>query len=96
MTPTPPAQAADSVLENAARQIIEDLLRHIDRETCTHEETYRRGAIWEICTGCGAKWADDRGGKPEFKWPDCVEKARAFLDAAHPVANSRRITNEQP
>ncbi|HQS22751.1 hypothetical protein [Acidovorax sp.] len=78
-----PAQAqADSVQEDAALQLIADLVRHIDRETCTHEETHRGGAIWEICNSCGSMWADDKGGKPEFKWPDCVEKARAFLDAA--------------
>ena len=73
---------ADSVQEDAALQLIADLVRHIDRETCTHEETHRGGAIWEICNSCGSMWADDKGGKPEFKWPDCVEKARAFLDAA--------------
>ena len=76
------AQQADSVQEDAALQLIADLVRHIDRETCTHEETHRGGAIWEICDSCGSMWADDKGGKPEFKWPDCVEKARAFLDAA--------------
>ena len=75
-------QATDSVQEDAALQLIADLVRHIDRETCTHEETHRGGAIWEICNSCGSMWADDKGGKPEFKWPDCVEKARAFLDAA--------------
>ena len=73
---------AESVQEDAALQLIADLVRHIDRETCTHEETHRGGAIWEICNSCGSMWADDKGGKPEFKWPDCVEKARAFLDAA--------------
>jgi len=82
-TPQPsPTPQADSVQEDAALQLIADLVRHIDRETCTHEETHRGGAIWEICNSCGSKWADDKGGKPEFKWPDCVEKARAFLDAA--------------
>lgn len=61
------------------QSVMESLVRHIERETCTHEETYRGGAIWEICRGCGAQWADDEGGKPEFKWPECVETARAML-----------------
>lgn len=30
----------------------------------------------------GAKWADDEGGKPEFKWPKVVERAHAMLAAA--------------
>jgi hypothetical protein len=37
--------------------------------TCQHDSTYRGGVIWEICEGCGAKWADDRGGKPQWKDP---------------------------
>ena len=53
---------------------------HIEGITCTHESTHRGGAIWEICDDCGDKWADDRGGKPAFKWPECVEKARALLN----------------
>lgn len=59
--------------------VLADLVRHIEGQTCTHEETHRGGAIWEICDMCGMQWADDRGGKPEFKWPDCVERARAIL-----------------
>ena len=60
-------------------EVISKLLQHIERNTCEHEETYRGGAIWEICSVCGAKWADDEGGKPEFKWPDYVEDARKIL-----------------
>lgn len=60
-------------------KLIQDLLRHVERNTCEHEETYRGGAIWEICSMCGAKWADDEGGKPEFVWPDYVEKARKLI-----------------
>lgn len=58
---------------------LEKAVAHIERNTCLHEETYRGGAIWEICHQCGAKWADDEGGKPEFKWPEHVEQARALI-----------------
>ena len=67
-----PAEVTDAAL-------IRELVEHIERNTCTHEETHRGGAIWEICDACGAKWADDEGGRPEFKWPAVVEKARAIL-----------------
>ena len=39
------------------------------RNICTHEETFRGGGLWEICTSCGAKWADDRGGRPKYVEP---------------------------
>ena len=29
------------------------LLKRDVRNTCTHEETHRGGAIWEICDQCG-------------------------------------------
>ena len=63
----------------AVMEDIAGLVREVERNTCTHEETHRSGFIWEICDMCGAAWADDRGGKPEFKWPEVVEKARAVL-----------------
>lgn len=59
--------------------VIRRLVEHIERETCTHDETHRGGAIWEICDFCGQKWSDDRNPKPEFKWPQVVEDARAML-----------------
>lgn len=34
----------------------------------------------EICHGCGAKWADDEGGKPEWVDPPEWEQARAALN----------------
>jgi len=43
---------------------LRDVTEFAARNHCTHEETYRGGAIWEICSSCGAKWADDEGGKP--------------------------------
>lgn len=69
---------------NKAMELLRGLVSEIERQTCEHEETHRGGAIWEICDSCGAKWADDEGGKPEFEWPESVEKAREFL-AAHPA-----------
>lgn len=55
------------------------LLSRDERNTCTHEDTHRGGFLWEICGSCGAKWADDEGGKP--KWDDPPEwvAARAAL-----------------
>jgi hypothetical protein len=61
------------------RDLIASLVREIERNTCTHEETHRGGVIWEICDSCGAQWSDDRNPKPEFQWPDCVEAARTLL-----------------
>lgn len=69
---------------NKALDLLRGLVSEVERKTCGHEETHRGGAIWEICDSCGAKWADDEGGKPEFAWPESVEKARAFL-ATHPA-----------
>ncbi len=69
---------------NKAMELLRGLVSEIERQTCEHEETHRGGAIWEICDSCGRKWADDEGGKPEFEWPESVEKAREFL-AAHPA-----------
>lgn len=63
-------------------ELLRALVREIERETCTHEETHRGGTIWEICDLCGARWADDRGGKPEFSWSPAVEQARECLAAA--------------
>ncbi|MEG9556446.1 hypothetical protein ACTMQP_12635 [Pseudomonas aeruginosa] len=69
---------------NKALDLLRGLVSEVEHKTCCHEETHRGGAIWEICDSCGAKWADDEGGKPEFAWPESVEKARAFL-ATHPA-----------
>ena len=63
-------------------ELLKSVLREYDQQVCTHEETYRGGAIWEICSICGTKWADDEGGKPEFKWPDAIEQLRALLASA--------------
>ena len=59
--------------------LIRQLVEYIEQNTCQHEETHRGGAIWEICDGCDAQWADDRGGKPKFAWAPIVLAARARL-----------------
>jgi len=57
------------------------VLEFAERNTCTHEETHRGGAIWEICSYCGKKWADDEGGKPAnaHDLPQVLTDARDFL-----------------
>lgn len=72
--------AQQSAHVSVPRELLEDLVAHVEGSTCTHDNTHRGGSIWEICDDCGDSWADDRGGKPAFKWPDCVEKARALLN----------------
>lgn len=61
------------------REALSKLLNEHDRNTCIHEETYRGGGIWTICSSCGRKWADDRGGfKPHTDHP-AVANARNIL-----------------
>lgn len=61
------------------RHHIKRLLAHIDDNTCLHEETYRGGTIWTICSNCGRKWADDDGGFQPNTDPLPVANAREFL-----------------
>ena len=70
------------IIPEAVMEVIAGLVYEVERNVCTHEETHRGGFLWEICDMCGARWADDMGGKPEFKWPEIVEKARDMLAAA--------------
>lgn len=81
MTTSPVPSVTDEFPDTVkmSRELLGELVRHIERNTCEHTETHRGGAIWEICDSCGMQWADDRGGKPEFKWPECIEKARDLL-----------------
>lgn len=68
-----------------SQQLIEagkKLLAYAERNTCTHEETYRGGAIWEICSSCDVKWADDRGGRPEYVEPPEFQAMRDAIDQA--------------
>ena len=58
---------------------LKPLLSFAERQICRHEETHRGGLIWEICDICGAKWADDEGGKPEFVEPKEIKNAYRVL-----------------
>lgn len=69
-----------TALRKQDTELIRQLVEHIEQNTCQHEETHRGGAIWEICDGCNAQWADDRGGKPKFAWAPIVLAARARLE----------------
>ena len=60
---------------------LSSLNRYASQQICEHTETYRGGEIWEICCQCGAKWADDEGGKPEFVEPVAITNAIAALEA---------------
>lgn len=68
---------------------LRSVLEYAERETCTHDETHRGGAIWEICDRCGMKWADDEGGKPDdaHDLPQVLTDARDFL---HSLQNPPR------
>ena len=60
---------------------LQDVTDYAARNTCLHEETYRGGVIWEICSQCGKKWADDEGGKPEdaHELPEPIQRAYDVL-----------------
>ncbi len=59
---------------------LENLIDYSCKGVCTHEETYRGGVLWEVCKQCGAKWADDEGGKSRFQWPKEILEAKDTLD----------------
>lgn len=43
-------------------QTLEDIslcIKSLEAAACSHAETHRAGAIWTVCNGCGATWADD-------------------------------------
>lgn len=56
------------------------LLKKDFKNTCSHEEVYRGGAIWTICSQCGKKWADDEGGMPEYQDPQEWDAAQKAID----------------
>jgi len=86
-TAPPPSQASMTVPSDDL-STLQSLLSWAEAQICLHEETHRGGAIWEICDQCGAKWADDEGGKPEFQWPQPIVKARALLSSYTPTASN--------
>jgi ribosomal protein L37AE/L43A len=65
----------------AWRAVMADLLEYAERHECLHENTTRGGTIWEICSDCGMKWADDKGGKPKYETPAAIKAAHNLLDA---------------
>lgn len=79
--------------ESSFLKVFKDLLKYAERKTCLHDETHRGGYIWEICDSCGAKWADDEGGKPAnaHEWPAEIAAAQQALDA-HKVTNLTTVT----
>lgn len=66
--------------EDRLARSLRKMLDHYDRNTCTHEVTYRGGSIWTICESCGKSWADDRGGFVPYRDPKRVVEARAALE----------------
>ncbi len=65
--------------EQRLREALAALEAYASGQICMHEDTHRGGTLWEICNQCGAKWADDEGGKPKFKWPKEIVTAREAL-----------------
>lgn len=59
---------------------LRDVTNLADNNICRHEETHRGGFLWEICNTCGAKWADDEGGKLPFVEPPAIIKAYELLN----------------
>jgi hypothetical protein len=80
-----PNAEGDARLMAASRELLDalvGLLRRDEGNTCQHEDTHRGGVLWEICDQCGAMWADDEGGKPEWKDPPEWEAARRAINKA--------------
>lgn len=63
------------------KNALSSLNRFASQQICEHTETYRGGTMLEICRQCGAKWADDEGGKPNFVEPVVITNAIAALEA---------------
>lgn len=64
---------------DTVREALHTLIKRDQINTCQHDNTHRGGSIWEICDDCGMEWADDRGGKPEWKDPPEWEAADKAL-----------------
>jgi hypothetical protein len=56
----------------------------MEQPICHHDETYRAGAIWEICSQCGKKWADDVNPRQKWKLVP-TEPTEAMLAEIHLV-----------
>jgi hypothetical protein len=82
-TPQPDRTAELEAALREARESLKSIYSLATRNICSHDETHRGGAIWEICDHCEMQWADDEGGKPKFNWPKEIpecEKAIATID----------------
>ena len=94
--PTPATSYMEQVGQNCFIRQFESLLIYAEQQVCLHEETHRGGVIWEICDSCGAKWADDEGGKPAdaHDFPKPLRDARDFLDSLPNDQGERRPEND--
>lgn len=61
------------------KDVLENLLNYVVRNTCSHDITRRGGASWTICEGCGKKWYDDEGGFQPYKDPPEIAAAKKAL-----------------
>ena len=77
--------AEDAKVQAGLVEALQDLLAYAESQICSHEETHRGGAIWEICDICGDCWADDDGGKPPRQDPEEIVATRSALLAAAKV-----------
>lgn len=68
-------QVAQELVIQQLRDALEKITQFASVQICSHDETYRGGNIWEICSQCGAEWADGEGGKPEFVEPKQITEA---------------------
>jgi hypothetical protein len=73
------------------RGVLNNLVRHVDSNTCRHEQTHRGGAIWTICDDCGMKWADDRGGFKSYRDAPELKSARALIEASRRQTTSSSV-----
>lgn len=76
------SQQNNNVDKTKIISIVTKLISECERNVCMHEDTYRGGSIWTICSNCGMKWADDneRGGFIPYKTPEAVEDAEELID----------------
>jgi hypothetical protein len=77
-------------------EALKKLLRRDQRNTCQHESTHRGGFLWEICDDCGAKWADDEGGKPGWIDPPEWTAAESAIAKARDVSSAGVVYGSAP
>lgn len=76
------SQQNNNVDKTKIISIVTKLISECERNVCMHEDTYRGGSIWTICSDCGMKWADDngRGGFVPYQTPKAIEDAESLID----------------